>query len=371
MASTGKVFPRSPQHAVHTGPRYSVTRTRQNVLPMTALTASYAQASSIMCGTAPAVAHTQWGASASAPVVQTMQGISSASTPSWVAPLQGAATTTTTYHVQTPITPRYSAVSTSTLMPNISDMRGASVELGYSPATRFPATASYSRGLSPMGGVNSDRVLDQRPITREELAATGNLVEEAPRFGPLPSGQKYVGSSVSIEPVRYAGSSVRTEPVRYAGRSVTVKPVLYAGSSVSIEPLWCAGSSITVEPVRYVGSSVSIAPAPALSHVSAMTVQAPVTSYVPAVTSSCAPAIERASPIGVSRTVVSYNAAGIVTPSTPITISRGSMKTSEPIRRSLFDEIDRNHDGVITRTEFNEAMRVHRTGRSVSPVAIF
>jgi len=274
-------------------------------------------------------------------------------------PLQAVATTATTYNVQTPITPRFSTVSTPPLTPKISVMRGASVERGCSPATRFPATASCSRKRSPLAGVSSDRVLDQRMITREELAATGNLVEEAPRFGPLPRGQRHAGSSVSVEPVRYAGSSVRVS-------SVSIEPVRYVGSSVTAVT---AGSSVTVEPVRSAGSSVSIEPA--LSHVPAVTVQAPATSYVPAVASSYVPAIERASPNRSSRSVVSYKAAGNVTPPTPVTVSRGSMKTTERIRRSLFDQIDSNHDGVITRKEFNDAMRMHRNGRSVSPVAIF
>jgi len=361
MTSTGKVplpaFPGSPPHAVRAGPQISccyssfdetwpqfpVTVTAQRMQPTVELPTSYAHASPIMYGTAPSVTHSLWGTSASTPVMHPVQGVGMASHQSW-----GTATTANSYIAQTPLTPKCTVSSYTPAMTPKSPYRvtrGASVERGYGASTRFPAAASPSRSnRSPLGAASGDRVLDERPITREELAATGNLVEEAPTFVPSPGEQRFASSPVSV--------SQPSQHVRQA-EVVPVSPAGYIASSVSIEP---APASPIIPAHEH-----SPKRRQASSHVPAVTVQAPATTY----------AYAPASPARVSRTVVSYKAPGTVTPPTPLPINRGTITTGEPIARSLFDQIDRNHDGVITRAEFREAMRMHRAGRSVSPVAIF
>jgi len=139
------------------------------------------------------------------------------------------------------------------------------------------------------------RVMSERHITREELESSGNLLE-----GP------------SLPPIGDRVEAVHQVRSRIPAPAAITAP---AATTVAYEPLYEPLNTVYGEPPRAAMARVA---APSVTHVSSAmqnsprvhTVQvAPAVSTVPAVTTT-----------------------------------------------AVFDSIDRNHDGVISRAEFNQAM---------------
>merc|ERR1719265_3116484 len=188
---------------------------------------------------------------------------------------------------------------------------------------------------------SGERVIGERPVSREELAESGNLLQGPAQELPYREERSMLmRSSECVEramPIRQAlpMSTTRLETVQ----AYTVPPVVervqtYAAPAVMSAPIVTAPAIQTAQVVQT---------APVIQAVQASPV---VQTY------AAAPATTYAAPLATT-----YAAA----PQTS-----GTLYTSAPrcAAASIFDLLDRNHDGVIDRAEFNALSR-SRAGRYV------
>lgn len=169
------------------------------------------------------------------------------------------------------------------------------------------------------------RVVGERPISREELFSTGNLVE-GPEMAPPAPAPRPLTTSYGSAP------AMSTPPVGYASRVAQTSSVMPIASA-SQQPLrTCYGDAASLNVRSAPGQFVSqsdfrhkinqLQEGRGVSHAG----RSQGGSYAPAAYEPTA----------------TYAAAS-----------------------SAFDRIDQNHDGVISRSEFNQAM-----GRPGGPVAV-
>jgi len=197
-----------------------------------------------------------------------------------------------------------------------------------------------------------EHVVGERPISREELASSGNLIEGPSNSVGLrtsygatstayaaPAVTSYAGTSALAAPsVIGAGSSLVVPEGAVYGGQVAPAPAQYVGYSGG--EILGLGASVTTAPATYVGSG-TIAPAPAVMAGSVAPAPAQYMGYVGGDIITAAPAI-----------------VGSVAPAPPQYLGyAGADITYSPpaVGGGLFNMIDRNHDGVITRSELNAA----------------
>merc|ERR1719265_2251427 len=193
---------------------------------------------------------------------------------------------------------------------------------------------------------SGERVIGERPVSREELAESGNLLQGPAQELPYREERSMLmRSSECVEramPIRQAlpMSTTRLETVQ----AYTVPPVVervqtYAAPAVMSAPIVTAPAIQTAQVVQTAPVMQAVQASPVVQTYAA----APATTY--AATTYAAPL------------ATTYAAA----PQTS-----GTLYTSAPrcAAASIFDLLDRNHDGVIDRAEFNALSR-SRAGRYV------
>jgi len=184
---------------------------------------------------------------------------------------------------------------------------GGITSTGAAP-TGITSTITSSFGAPGNKGKFDYPVMNERHISSEELASSGNLIE-----GPsLPPIGDRVGA-VNQMSSRISAPTAITAP---AARAVAYEPLttMYGELPQAAPARVAAPSTIYGELPQAAPARVA---APSVTHVSSVVQNSPGVHIVQA-----APAVS----------------------------------TVPAVSRALFDSIDKNHDGVISRAEFNQAM---------------
>lgn len=196
----------------------------------------------------------------------------------------------------------------------------------------------------PPKEVRGERVVGERPISREELANSGNLVE-APAVRAPPREREIVSQREAYTSVRQIAS--------YDPAPVMAPATTTAVSTYQVGPPMMASPPVTT----YGGPPMMASP--------------PVTScaMAPSLTTYAVPSATSYTP---APSIATYAAAAPVAAyaASPGTYSAtaGSYTTAIPVQKqaSLFDQLDTNHDGVITRDEMARAVNPSPVGREIS-----
>lgn len=238
--------------------------------------------------------------------------------------------------------------------------------------------------IRPIGG---ERVIEERPISREELFATGNLVEGNAERMPYRSERRLESRRLEMPygserrlASRRVDREARSVPIRRMGtdrieRSPRrLKPVqTYASRPLESVQTYAAPqlSSPVVE--TYAApplsssfvSAVPMIPQTQVMQTAQVVQAAPMTYAAPPVTYSGPPTtnlvqMQQTAPAyysggGFVEDIKTYGAPPLTVPRTAVMSNFETVSVPRtPV--SAFDMLDRNHDGVIDRAEFNSMM---------------
>jgi len=327
-------------------------------------------------------------------------------------PMPTYSTVPTTYQVSTGASvevPMHTYAAAPTTTYQVSSVAAQPVTYGGSisvppvtppPVYAAPMPVTYTAPASYMSGTTEIRGSSVSVAPAQYVSSTtdirGGSVSVAPAVYTSVSGTDMRGGSVSVAPAVYTTApaspvvSYAAPPTPIGGGSISMQP---RGSSVTV----MQGGSVEVPPaVKYVGSSVSYpaAPAPApvvtaayaaptvtnayaaptkverfvsapmvtqlqAAPVPVMTA-APVVAAPPLTMATVPPVTTVTAPPVTTATVMAPLPTKVCTAPTATTYVSQQPGLVQTVANAAFEAMDRNHDGVITRAEFNNAMSMMR-----------
>jgi len=296
-----------------------------------------------------------------------------------------AAAPTTTYQVHAAPSP----VTYTSAAPHVAHGGGISmpsVHAAPSPVTYTSAAPHVAHG----GGISVPSVHAAPSQVTYTSAATAPATY-------VSNTTEIRGSSVSVAPAVYtvapASPVVMRAPAPTVNYAAPAAPM--GGGSISMQPHGCSvsvmpGSSVEVAPaVKYVGSSVSCpaAPAPVVSspvaapalrtayaapHKVQQFMSAPLVPQMQVAPRPCvaAPPVAAATvpqvtavtapPVTTATVMAPMQAKTYTTSTTGTFLANQQPGLVQSVANAAFQAMDQNHDGVVTRAEFNNAMGIVR-----------
>jgi len=275
----------------------------------------------------------------------------------YVSPLS---TTTTT--MGPPI--KYQAAPVTTYTPSTSyDVGGATTEMPVPTTITYVSPYQVASVAAPSVTYSGSRSVP--PVVAAPSPITYTSMATAP--ATYVSGTTEIrGGSVSVAPPVYTTVTYAAPATSMGGGSVSMP---MGGGSISMQP---RGASVNVMPgggveiapaVKYIGSSVSFpaAPAPVQRLVSSPVVTAPVLTAPPVTVATVPPVTTVTAPPVTTATIMAPLPTKMYTaPTTTTYMGNQQSGLVHTISNAAFETMDQNHDGVITRAEFNNAMGMAR-----------
>jgi hypothetical protein len=243
------------------------------------------------------------------------------------------------YMAPSPVTYTSTAMAPSTCMAGPTEIRGSSVSIAPAVYTAAPASPMVTYGAKTamrMGGGS----VSVQPHEATATMVAGSSVEIAPAL-------RYMGSSVSFPaaPAPMVTSTVAGSSVSYpAAPAPMVTSTVAAPSVTNTQAVPTKVERLVSAPVVTAMRTVPVTHSAVAPPVTVATIPPVTTVTAPPVTTATVmePLPTKVYKAPTARTYVSHQQPGLV-PS---------------ISSAAFDAMDQNHDGVITRAEFNNAMAV-------------